>query len=188
MSVVPVCRTVTVHTFRGDRTAAFTKRLFGALDDERNGRGPGPSRVECLLFAGHTGVSTDSDQAIYGFNPDGSKDPTWRVMDNLRNALAYPGVVLDDTAVFSAAGKQGLTVLAFDAILPQPGFQVFQGKLTSERKGSRYSYGFPDGDGDCNCATWLERLGLPLLTGRMDEFTTVAGVVAQARRRFGLCR
>jgi len=161
--------------------------VFGALDDERKGRGPGPSKAECLLFAGHTGVSTDSDQVIYGFNPDGGNDPMWRVMDTLRNGRAYPGVDLDDFAVFSAAAKQGLTVLAFDVILPQPGFQVFEERLSSERKVSQYSYGFPDGDGDCNCLTWLERLGLPLLTGRMDEFTTVSGVVAQAKRRFGLC-
>ena len=38
MSMVPQCRTVTVHTFRGDRTSAFKQRIFGALDDERNQR------------------------------------------------------------------------------------------------------------------------------------------------------
>jgi len=187
MSTAPVCRTVTVHTFRGDRTKPFRQHVFGALDDERNGRGPGPSRVECLLFAGHTGVSTDEDKGVYGFNPDGGKDPMWRVMDTLRNGRAYPGVVVDDTAVFAAAGNHGLSVLTFAVILPQPAFQAFRRKLGSERKNSPYTYGFPDGDGDCNCTTWLERLGLPLLTGRVDEFTTVWGVVAQAGRRFGLC-
>src|SRR5260370_20853607 len=33
----------------------------------------------------------------------------------------------------------------------------------------------------------MERLGLALLTGRMNEFTAVTGVATQARRRFGLC-
>src|SRR5262245_43014044 len=103
MSTVPVCRTVTVHAFRGDRTFPFRQRLFGALDDEQRGRGAGPSRVECLLFVGHAGVSTDSDNAIYGFSPDGGNDPTWLVMDNLRSGRAYPGVVLDDTLVFDGA-------------------------------------------------------------------------------------
>src|SRR4029077_4790665 len=96
-------RTVTVHTFRGDRTSAFRQRVFGALDDERNGRGPGPSMTECLLFAGHTGVSTDADTTIYGFNPDGGRDPMWRVMDNLRKGRADPGGVPDDPAVFTPA-------------------------------------------------------------------------------------
>jgi hypothetical protein len=99
----PQCRTVTVHTFRGDRTSAFKQYLFGALDDMRAGRGFGPSRMACLLFAGHTGVSTDADPHIYGFNPDGGNDPLWLVMQNLKRRLAYPGVVYDDSAVFTAA-------------------------------------------------------------------------------------
>ena len=56
-----------------------------------------------------------------------------------------------------------------------------------ERKNSQYSYGFPNGDGDCNCTTWLERLGLPLLTGRMDEFIRLPGIVSHPSRRFGEC-
>jgi hypothetical protein len=187
MSTVPICRIVTVHTFGGDRTNAFGQRIFGALDDERNGRGPGPSGIDCLLFVGHTGVSTDADMVIYGFNPDGGIDPIWQVMQRLRNGGAYPGVVRDDTAVFAAAEQRGLTVRTFDVALSPPSFRAFRRKLTAERKNSKYSYGFPDGDGDCNCTTWIERLGLPLLTGRMAEFTAVTGVATEARRRFGLC-
>jgi len=187
MSTAPVCRTVTVHTFRGERTLLFRQYLFGALADERAGRGPAPTRIECLLFLGHTGVSTDVDATIYGFSPDGSGDPMWQVMDNLRTSRAYPGVVLDDSAVFAAAANRGLLILTFDVILPEPVFEAFQRELNSQQRSSPYTYGFPDGDGDCNCTTWLERLGLPLLTGRMDEFTTVAGVAARAPRRFGLC-
>jgi len=171
MSVgAPQCRTVTVHTFRGDRTSAFKQYVFGALDDQRNERGFGPSRIACLLFAGHTGVSIDSDRRIAGFNPDGGHDPLWLVLQNLRNRLAYPGMVYNDTAVFTAAQQHGLAVLTFDVILPQPRFKVFRRLLSRERKKSQFHYGFPDGDGDCNCTTWLERLGLPLLSGRMDEF------------------
>jgi hypothetical protein len=187
MSPVPACRVVTVHTFRGDRTPAFRHYVFGALDDQRNGRGPGPSMAECTLFAGHTGVSTDSDSVIYGFSPDAGADPIWQVMHHLRSGRAYPGVVRDDTAVFTAAQQRGLTVLRFDVALPPPEFQSFRRRLNRERQHSGFSYGFPDGDGDCNCVTWIERLGLPLLTGRMDEFSAVTGVAAQARRRFGVC-
>jgi hypothetical protein len=60
--------------------------------------------------------------------------------------------------------------------------------LRSLRRSSEVRpYVFPDGDGDCNCTTWIERLGVPLLTGRMDEFAAVAGVALQVRRRFGVC-
>jgi hypothetical protein len=152
MNAAPICRIITVHTFRGDRTRAFGQRVFGALNDERNGRGPGPSRIDCLLFAGHTGVSTNANGVIYDFNPNGGPDPIWQVMQRLRSGDAYPGVVLDDTAVFTTAQQHGLIVLSFD-----------------------------------NCTTWIERLGLPLLTGRMDEFTAVTGVAGQVRRRFGVC-
>jgi hypothetical protein len=185
-AAVPQCRIVTVHTFLGDRSS-FGRRVRKALEDAKNGRGPGPSPVECLLYSGHTGVSTDSDKVIYGFKPDMGTLPTWQVMERLRNGEAFPGVVTDDTHVFAAAEAQGLTVRTFDAILPDPGFRVFQRKLAAERKGSKYSYGFPNGDGDCNCTTWLERLALPLLTGRMDEFTSLPGFVYYPSRRFGEC-
>jgi hypothetical protein len=187
MTAVPICRIITVHAFRGDRTTTFRQRLFGALDDERHGRGPGPPATDCLLFAGHAGVSTDADRVIYGFNPDGGTDPIWRMMQWLRSGGAYSGIVRDDTAVFTTAQQHGLTVLRFDVALSPPSFRTFRRTLNAERKRSKYSYGFPDGDGDCNCTTWIERLGLPLLTGRMDELAAVVGVVAQVRRKFGVC-
>jgi hypothetical protein len=140
-----------------------------------------------LLFAGHTGFSTDKDRVIYGFNPDRGAHPIWRLMQELRGGGAYPGIVRDDSAVFTAAQQHGLTILRFDVALSPRSFQAFWRKLTAERRQSKYSYGFPDGDGDCNCTTWLERLGLPLLTGRADEFTAVRGVAAEVRRRFGVC-
>lgn len=187
MNVLPACRIVSVHAFRGDRTIGFRQSFFRALDDQRNGRGTGPSEIDCLLFAGHTGVSTDAKGVIWGFNPDRGTDPIWQLMNRLRSGDAYPGIVRDDTAVFQAAQAHGLTVLRFDVALSPPSYRAFRRKLTTQQKSSRYTYGFPDGDGDCNCTTWMERLGLPLLTGRMDEFTAVAGVLAQVPRRFGAC-
>jgi hypothetical protein len=185
-TAVPPCRTVTVHAFGGDRSA-FGQRVRRALDDEKHGRGLGPSTVDCLLYAGHAGVSTDRDRAIYGFNPDIGGLPLGQAMERLRNGEAFAGVVSDDTHVFIAAARQGLNVLSFDVILPGASFQTFRRKLSAERRASRYSYGFPDGDGDCNCTTWLERLGLPLLTGSMDEFTDLLGINLYPRRRFGYC-
>jgi hypothetical protein len=188
MSTVPACRIVTIHTFRGDRSATHRERFHRALDDERKGRGPGPTVEECLLYAGHTGISTDADQGvIYGFNPRTGNTPIYQVLDVLSNRGAYPGEVRNDTAVFDAAAQRGLTVLRFDIALSPAIFAAFESKLNVERAGSPLTYGFPNGDGDCNCTTWVERLGLPLLTGFMAEFTTVTGVAAQARRRFGVC-
>jgi hypothetical protein len=186
-SSVPVCRTITVFAFRGDHSRAFTARFRRALDDERNGCGPGPTPAECLFYTGHTGVSTDDGTSIYGFNPDGSVGPVWRSMDRLKNGEALPGVVRDDRGMFSAATQHGLPVLSFNIIFPDPQFQLFERSLDGERRKSQYSYGFPNGDGDCNCITWLERLGLPLLTGRMNELAGLPGISSDPRRRFGLC-
>ena len=183
---VPQCRSVTVHTFRGDR-GAFGQRVRKAIDDERDGRGDGPTRVECLLYAGHTGIATQSGGPVYGFNPDFGKTPLWQAMQALRNGDAFPGVVLDDKQVFAAASKQRLTVKTLTIILPDPRFHEFEQRLSGERKKSQYKYGFPNGDGDCNCTTWLERLALPLLSGRMDEFTSMPGFSLCPNRRFGEC-
>ncbi len=184
---MPSCRTVTVFGFRGDHSRTFATTFLTALDDEKNRRGPGPTALECLLFAGHTGVSTDGGTTIYAFNPDGGSIPLWQLLNHLKNGDAFPGVVHDDTSVFSAARKHGLTVWPFEVILPKPRFVDFEGRLDGERKNSQYSYGFPNGDGDCNCTTWLERLGLPVLTGRMEEFIGLPGLVSYPRRRFGEC-
>src|SRR4051794_26028147 len=187
MTPVPSCRPVTVLAFAGDRSRGFVAQVFAALADGRSGRGPGPSPLECLLLADHAGVSTDAGATISGFNPDAGSLLAWQVVEGLRNGDAFPGIVTDDRGIFTAASQHGLSVEAFDVLLPEPAFHLFVAALGRERQNSQYSYGYPDGDGDCNCITWIERLGLPLLTGRMDEFTAVTGVVAQARRRFGLC-
>jgi hypothetical protein len=140
-----------------------------------------------LLYVGHTGVSIDDGKFIYGFNPDIGADPMWRAMERLRNGDALPGTVRDDIHVFRAATTLGLKILTLRVLLPSPHFRTFQRDLGSERRRSMYSYGFPNGDGDCNCTTWLERMGLPLLSGSMDEFTSLPGFANYPTRRFGEC-
>jgi hypothetical protein len=108
-------------------------------------------------------------------------------MYSLRNGDALPGIVTDNTGIFTAARQHGLTVETFDVLLPEPAFQFFVAALGKEKQQSQYSYGFSDGDGDCNCVTWIERLGLPLLTGRMDEFLALPGRPSHPSRRFGRC-
>lgn len=184
---IPSCRTILVSLFRGDRSGAFGARIKRELDDQKKGHGPGPSALECLLLAGHTGVSTDGGTTIYGFNPDAQGLSLWDIMERLKNGEALPGIVRDDTAVFTAAQAHGLLVLSFKVVLPDPQFLEFTGRLDDERRASHHTYGFPNGDGDCNCTTWLERLGLPLLTGRMDEFAALHGISISPSRRFGAC-
>jgi hypothetical protein len=186
-STAPPCRTVQVIAFRGDHSRRFAAPLLRALDAEKDGSGPGPSILDCLLYAGHMGVSTDGGTTIYGFHPDSAGVPVWQLLEGLRNGDAFPGIVRDDTTVFSAAQKRGLTLLSFEVILPDPQFQNFKRTLDAELRNSQYSYGFPNGDGDCNCTTWPERLGLPLLTGRMNEFVGLPGIPSNPSRRFGRC-
>jgi hypothetical protein len=187
MATVSPCRIVTIHTFRGDRSRAFVRPYFRAMDDDRNRRGPGPSPLQCLLYAGHTGISLSDSTAIYAFNPDPGGASISTLMDGLAAGLAFPGVVRDDTAVFTAAKKHGLNVLSFQVLLPDQAFGEFAKRVDDERNGSPFTYGFPDGNGDCNCTTWLERIGLPLLTGRMKEFTGMPEITAHPSRRFGKC-
>ena len=106
-------------------------------------------------------------------------------MDGLKNGDAFPGIVRDDTAVFDEARARGLTVKSFQLLLTDQRFQDFESILDAERAKSQYLYGFPDGDGDCNCITWLERMGLPLLTGHMKEFIDLWWTFYN--RRFGKC-
>jgi hypothetical protein len=186
-SPIPLCRTIKVIAFRGDRSRVFVSAFLQALDDQENGRGPGPTFLQCFLYSGHTGVSTNGGATVFGFNPDGSSLPVWQLFDRLKNGDAFAGVVRDDTAVFVAARTHSLQLLFFDVTLPDPQFQRFTNSLDAEKKKNQYSYGFPNGDGDCNCTTWLERLGLPLLTGRMDEFVRISGVASGVSRRFGEC-
>lgn len=78
---IPMCRAVRVYTFAGDR-GQFAVDFLRALDDEKNRGGPNPSRTDCLLYAGHTGVSLAQDEPIYGFNPDGIGLPAWDLINS----------------------------------------------------------------------------------------------------------
>lgn len=186
-SAVPSCEMIQVVLFRGDRSGAFGARIKRELDEQKNGLGPGPAALDCLLLTGHTGVSTDGGTTTYGFKPDASGIPLWELMERLKSGDSFPGIVTDDRAVFSAAATHGLVVKSFKVLLPGPRFQDFRGRLDGERQASQYTYGYPNGEGDCNCTTWLERLGLPLLTGRMDEFFGLRGISTCPSRRFGQC-
>ena len=50
------CREVKVATFRGDRSAQFDAKLRQALNDEKSGKGPGPSARWTASFTRATQV------------------------------------------------------------------------------------------------------------------------------------
>lgn len=122
MSAALPCRIISVVTFSGIRSRAFVTAFLKALEAEKHACGPGPSPLECLLYSGHTGVSLDDGKSVQAFNPDGGNLPTWAVMERLRRGGAFPGIVRDDTTVFTAATQRGLAVITFDLLLPMPHF------------------------------------------------------------------
>src|SRR5260370_13930755 len=124
MTPVLPCRPVTVLAFAGDRSRPFVARVFAALRDGRSGRGPGPSPLECLLLAGHAGVSTDAGATICGLNPDAGGLPAWQVVYGLRNGDAFPGIVTDATGIFTAARQRALAAEEVDRLPPEPAFQT----------------------------------------------------------------
>ena len=146
-NTTPVCRTITVFAFHGHRSRRFAAAFLKAIDDEKSGGGPGPSMLDCLFFAGHSGVSTDGGRTISGFNPNPQGVAVWQSMDRLKKGEAFPGIVRDDTAVFAAAPSNGLTVVSVEIILPDPQFHAFQGTLDIERKTSQYSLDSPKATG-----------------------------------------
>jgi hypothetical protein len=51
----------------------------------------------------------------------------------------------------------------------------FERKLSSEQKKSRYTFGFPNGNGECNCATCLERLAFARVPATRALYTRRGG-------------
>ena len=72
------------------KIAGLDEEMKKALLDGMNGRGPGPSPLECLFLAGHSGVSTDAGATISGFHPDAGGLPAWQVVLGLRTARRSP--------------------------------------------------------------------------------------------------
>jgi len=43
-------------------------------------------------------------------------------MDHLAAGLAFPGIVRDDTSIFTAATKQALNMISFEILFPDASF------------------------------------------------------------------
>lgn len=186
------CKRIYLHAFRGDRSRDAMDEFDAKLEDGKTGAGPGPSGVECLLYTGHVGISFDADSPIYAFNPDTGTEPSWQVIENLKKNQAsskpYPGVVTDDTEVFSAAQARGLTVVKLELVYPESKFNEVKQRFEAEKGKSDYHYSFPGRAGDCNCATWPRKLGvfIPEGSGRMKLYVEELEKTGSPRK-MGVC-
>lgn len=186
------CKRIYIHAFRGDRSPAAMDAFDAQVEAGRTGTGPGPSGEECLLYTGHVGISFEADSPIYGFNPDTGTEQSWQVIENLKRRAAggkpYPGVVTDDTSVFSTAKARGLTVLKLELIYPESRYQEIKSRFDSEKGKSEYHYSFPNRGGDCNCATWPARLGVfvPEASGVMKAYIEAMGRT-ESPKKMGMC-
>jgi hypothetical protein len=150
--------------------------------------GVGPTRDEALVYAGHAAISLDSGRTKWGFNPSNPAALSMkRFLNRLKAGEAFPGQVLDDASAFQLARRHRLPIRKITLLVPGFEFRRIQNELALEQNRSKYKYGFPDGDGDCNCVTWIEKMGIPLATGKMDEFELTSGKGLR-RRRFGRCK
>lgn len=182
-----ICQEIQVHAYQGRRDGLFQSQFRDKLQDDFKGTGPAPSREECLLYAGHAAVSLDGGRTLWGFNPDGGSLKAAGLINQLQNRQAFPGVVLDDTSAFRLARKHNVRIDVLRLFFPPPFFAEFEQRIQSEQSRSRYTYSFPNGEGDCNCLTWIERIGIPLFSGQMLEFMDSLKSVGYRDRRFGDC-
>lgn len=181
------CKRIYLHAFRGDRSQAFMADFNAKMQSHRDGTGPPPSMEEVLLWSGHVGVSFESQSPIFGFNPNPT-DPMHVVLDKLKAGDGYPGHVTDDTSTFEAAKSRGLSVVTIEYVYPESKYNEIKARFDAERSASSYDYSFPGGSGDCNCATFPARLGIPIpeATGNM-KFYMAAMQQADTPRRMGDC-
>lgn len=110
---------ITLHGFRGVREIRGEK--VDALKTKLAGLSDGPEKEELqkkldfvdtmtkqykLLWAGHIGVSVDGGKTIYGFTPKFPEGMSAAEgVGQLKQQVAFPGVVGNDTAIFSLANK-----------------------------------------------------------------------------------
>ncbi len=181
------CKRIYLHAFRGDRTPSFLDSFNAKVDAARNHQGPDPTMVEVLIWSGHVGVSFEATSPIYGFNPHGS-DPVVTILEKLKAGDPYPGAVTDDTAAFDEAKQRGLPVVTIEFVYPESRYNEIKAKFDAEKSSTAYNYSFPGGGGDCNCATFPARVGVPVpeATGNMKLYMAAIQKMATPQRR-GQC-
>lgn len=151
-----------------------------------NGKGDLVWTFEELTF------EEEEDSPIYGFNPDTGSEPSWQVIENLKQNKGrrepYPGMVTDDTSVFNAAKARGLQVLKLELVYPESLYKEIKAKFDAERAASGFHYSFPGRGGDCNCATWPRQIGvfIPEGSGVMKAYMQ-AMASTESPKKMGIC-
>jgi hypothetical protein len=141
------------------------------------------------MWAGHVGISFESESPIYGFNPNTGSEPSWQVLDKLtKTKSCYPGKVTDDTSIFNRAKQQGLTIVKIEFIYPESQYNRIHQRFQDEQSHTDLTYRFPNGTGDCNCATWPARIGIPIPEGTGQMKLYIAAMQKdESPQRMGDC-
>ena len=115
------------------------------------------------------GISFEAKSPIYGFNPDTGSLSGWEVIKQLKEKGEvrdpYPGVVIDDSKVFNMATSKKLNYKILEYVFPESKYEEIHSKFKAAQSRSGFTYSFPGQGGDCNCATWPKKIGIPIPGG-----------------------
>jgi hypothetical protein len=144
---------VWIHAYRGDRNETLADRCIGLVSPE-------PTFEECLLYAGHAGVSFADKPAIFGFLPDAPLLRPSEVLRQLKNLASFPGKVADHEGVFRYATSKGRTVLKLEYLYSSQRAAMIKEEIRKQQMSCDLQYAFPGVGGTYNCVTWLRQIGM----------------------------
>lgn len=186
------CRRIYLHAFRGDRSDEGMREFKQSLADNKARGASGPTAVECLLYTGHVGISFNAMSPVFGFNPNTGTTPGWEVIESLKSKdkpqEPYPGYITDDTAAFVQARSRGLEYRTVEYIYPKSKYDEIREKFKAARKSTGLTYSFPGQGGDCNCATWPARIGIPIPSQNGAMRAYMATIGRNDVRQQGACK
>lgn len=185
------CKRIYLHAFRGARDPVSRQAFKKLLAQHEEANTSGPSGDECLLYTGHVGISFDAKSPIYGFNPDTGSLPGWLVISRLKDRdgghAPYPGVVTDDTSVFSKAKAKKLEYKTLEYVFPESEYNKIHTEFNKAKSRTGLTYSFPGQGGDCNCATWPGQIGLPIPCGNGNMKIYISSFEDNDIRKMGDC-
>ncbi len=143
-----------------------------------------------LIKAGHVGIQFEGEQRVFGFHPNpqtsenmGGED---KVIELLRQHIAQPGTIQDDTEIFVRAytlSVQGerTEVLALSYELSEERYQEIRVKLLlwyNEQTQFQYNFpqeggGFPSGEYNCSTFPLLLGINIPTESGLLHEYVAL---------------
>ena len=159
-------------------------RGTGGFDD------PKYEQERALIKAGHVGFQLEGDPVIYGFHPSpeaanvaGGEE---KLVVLLKNHVAQPGYIQDDTKTFERAYTlhqrgERTEVLELVYEVSEAEFEEIHRKLREWYNTKReFQYDFPQEgggfpEGEYNCATFPQLLGIPIpsQSGLIFQFVAI---------------